>query len=248
MESEVMIESDLAVTAPGLLRVIRRNGSVTPYDDSKIAVAMTKAFLAVEGGNAAASTRIRELVTRMTDQITEAFRRRWPSGGTIHIETIQDQVELALMRAGEHKIARSYVLYREDRRRARQEDEGGEGGQSSLSSRISVTLSDGSRKPLDMSKLQKLIKEACLGLKEVDEEVILKDAERNLFDGVSLADVNQSLVMSTRALIEREPNYSFAAARLLLHTLRSEALSFLGMQSEALHQEMGQLYIDYFKM
>src|SRR5262249_5602513 len=85
MESEVLIESDLAVTAPGLLRVIRRNGSVTPYDDSKIAVAMTKAFLAVEGGNAAASTRIRELVTRMTDQISEAFRRRWPSGGTIHI-------------------------------------------------------------------------------------------------------------------------------------------------------------------
>src|SRR5690606_37137829 len=104
---------DLAATAPGQLRVIKRNGTVVPYTDDKITVAITKAFLAVEGGTAAASSRIHDTVTRLTEQVTATFKRRMPSGGTIHIEEIQDQVELALMRAGEQKVARDSVIYRE---------------------------------------------------------------------------------------------------------------------------------------
>ena len=105
-----------------LIRVIRRNGKVTPYDDSKIRIAMTKAFLAVEGGNAAASKRIHEVVDKMTAQISAAFNRRMPDGGTIHIEDIQDQVELSLMRFGEQRIARAYVLYREDHKKQRESE------------------------------------------------------------------------------------------------------------------------------
>lgn len=100
---------DLAATAPGQLRVIKRNGTVVPYTDDKITVAITKAFLAVEGGTAAASSRIHDTVARLTEQVTATFKRRMPSGGTIHIEEIQDQVELALMRAGEQKVARDYA-------------------------------------------------------------------------------------------------------------------------------------------
>lgn len=245
-------EAELTVNAPGQLRVIRRNGTVTPYDDSKIAVAMTKAFLAVEGGNAAASSRIRELVTKLTDQITEVFRLRWPSGGTIHIETIQDQVELALMRAGEHKVARSYVLYREDRRKAREddhvvEDEDTVHAGAGESSGLMITLDDGSRVPLNQDWLEKLVQEACQGLVEVDPELILNDARRSLFDGVQVADVGKALIMSARVLIEREPNYSYVAARLLLNTLRGEALTFLGVRGEATHEEMHVLYGEAFK-
>jgi ribonucleoside-diphosphate reductase alpha chain len=112
-------QANLSATAPGQLRVIKRNGTVVPFDASKIAIAMTKAFLAVEGGTAAASTRVRETVDNLTKQITATFKRRMPSGGTIHIEDIQDQVELTLMRAGEQKIARDYVLYREEHARLR---------------------------------------------------------------------------------------------------------------------------------
>ena len=108
-------------TAPGQLRVIKRNGAVVAYDESKISVAITKAYLAVEGGTAAASSRIHESVAQLSSQITDIFKRRMPSGGTIHIEDIQDQVELALMRTGEHKIARSYVIYRADRTRMREQ-------------------------------------------------------------------------------------------------------------------------------
>jgi len=113
------LSPSLTATAPGQLKIIKRNGTVVPYTADKISVAMTKAFLAVEGGTAAASPRIRELVQELADQMTATFKRRMPSGGTLHIEEIQDQVELALMRSGEQKVARSYVLYREQRAQER---------------------------------------------------------------------------------------------------------------------------------
>ena len=145
-------------TAPGQLRVIKRNGAVVGYDESKISVAITKAYLAVEGGNAAASSRIHESVTQLGRQITGIFRRRMPSGGTIHIEDIQDQVELALMRTGEHKIARSYVIYRADHARIREEKQE---TQKLSQPEITVTFEDGRQGPLDTTRLQTIIDEAC---------------------------------------------------------------------------------------
>jgi len=234
--------SELNMTAPGQLRVIKRNGKLTPYDAGKISVAMTKAFLAVEGGNAAASSRIHDVVAKLSDDITAAFTRRMPAGGTIHIEDIQDQVELMLMRAGEHKIARAYVLYREERRKAREDEEAagsaGAGG-------IQVTLSDGKRAPLDIGWLRNTINEACQGLTEVDAKAILEDALRNIYDGIPLADLDKALIISARPLVERDPNYSYVTARLLLSALRSEALTFLGKKN-ASQAEMEKLYAEYF--
>ena len=135
--------------APGEYRVIRRNGKITGFDATKIAVAVTKAFLAVEGGSAAASKRIHETVDRLTDQVVEAITRRLSGGGTVHIEDIQDQVELALMRAGEHKVARAYVLYREERARAR----AARAETAPAPPVLHVTLQDGGRRPLDTGHL-----------------------------------------------------------------------------------------------
>ncbi len=109
--------ADIKATAPGAYKVIRRNGKVTPFDRSKIEVALTKAFLDVEGRSGAASSRVRETVKHLTAQVEAGVTRSLPGGGAVHIEDIQDYVELALMRAGEHKVARSYVLYREARAR-----------------------------------------------------------------------------------------------------------------------------------
>ena len=103
-------------------QIIRRNGKVTAFDTSKISIALTKAFISVEGGTAAASTRIHQAVESLTELVLNAFTRRMPDGGTLHIEDIQDQVELALMRNGEQKVARAYVLYREERSRERAAD------------------------------------------------------------------------------------------------------------------------------
>ena len=223
--------STLDATAPGQLRTIKRNGTVVPYDESKIAVAITKAFLAVEGGTAAASSRIRERVQELTVQVGDTFRRRMPSGGTIHIEEIQDQVELALMRAGEHKVARDYVLYREERARERAQARAAETSSEQEAARaIEVQLDDGSTAPLDLDRLRVLVEEACAGLADVDAKRILDEALKNMFDGISLTDVGTSLVMSARTLVEEEPNYTYATARLLLDELRRETLTYLGVQ------------------
>ncbi|MBF8780756.1 ribonucleoside-diphosphate reductase subunit alpha [Pseudomonas fulva] len=232
---------DLAATAPGQLRVIKRNGTVVAYTDDKITVAITKAFLAVEGGTAAASSRIHDTVARLTEQVTATFKRRMPSGGTIHIEEIQDQVELALMRAGEQKVARDYVIYREQRAKERA-SRAGSGAVVEPHPSIRITLADGSLAPLDMARLNTIISEACEGLAEVDGQLIQRDTLKNLYDGVSIKDVNTALVMTARTLVEREPNYSFVTARLLMDTLRAEGLGFLGVAESATHHEMAELY------
>jgi len=235
---------DMTAVAPGQVRVIKRNGTVVTYDDSKISVAITKAFLAVEGGNAAASSRIHETVASLTDQIRAIFQRRMPSGGTIHIEDIQDQVELALMRNSEQKVARSYVLYREERARERAKQQESE---TTTQPAISVVLADGSQQPLDMLRLETVVREACQGLDDVDPEQIINEALKNLYDGVSAAEVNSSLVMTARTLVEQDPNYGYVTARLLLDTMRSETLDFLGLAKSATQAEMKALYADALK-
>lgn len=228
------------VMTPGTLRVIRRNGSVTPYDDTKITVAITKAFLAVEGEHAAGSQRIHEIVTAITVDISNALKRRSSLGDTVHIETIQDLVELSLMRAGEHKVARAYVLYREERRKAREAKE----QIAEQAGLRTITLANNQRVPLDTSWLRRVVQEACQGLEEVNPELILSETQRSLFDGVSIAEVEKALIMSARTQIEKEPNYSYVSARLLLNQLHSEAFAFLGL-SEGTTLTTGDRYSHY---
>ena len=229
----------LSATAPGQLRVIKRNGAVVSYSESKISVAITKAYLAVEGGNAAASSRIHESVQQLGRQITEVFRRRMPSGGTIHIEDIQDQVELALMRTGEHKIARSYVIYRAEHARIRDQKTEEE---KPIPGAIIITLDNGEKGPLDTQRLQTVITEACEGLEDVSASAIYEETLKNLYPGVKMEDVRTSLVMCARTMVEKDPNYSFVTARLLMDTIRAEALGFLGIAESATQSEMHYRY------
>lgn len=235
---------ELTANAPGSLKTIKRNGKVVAYDESKIKVAITKAFIAEEGGNAAASNRIHQQVEEIAQQITQTFKRRLPSGGTIHIEDIQDQVELTLMRSGEYKIARAYVLYREEHRKAREANI----KQASADSKVLlITMPNGELAPLDMERVNTIVAEACRDLENVKAEPVIKDALRNLFNQAKLEDVHKALIMSARTMVEKEPNYSYVSARLLLDSLRSEALSKLQLQSEATFDEMAELYPAYFK-
>ena len=236
------VSAGIAATAPGQVRVIKRNGTVVPFEASKISVAITKAFLAVEGGTAAASSRIHETVARLTEQVAATFQRRMPSGGTIHIEDVQDQVELCLMRAGEHKIARDYVIYREEQARKRAAKQALSPATQEAADAINVVQPDGSRAPLDIDRLHTIVSEACEGLADVSKNQILDEALKNLYDGVSAEELSTSLVITARTLIEQEPNYSYAAARLLCDNLRSEALGFLGLGTLATQADMTTLY------
>ncbi|WP_435103272.1 ribonucleoside-diphosphate reductase subunit alpha [Arhodomonas sp. AD133] len=226
------------------LHVIKRNGAVADFEPSRISVALTRAFLAVEGDEARDSRRIHDVVEQLTADVVSAIARR-PAGASVHIEDIQDQVELALMRAGEHRVARAYVLYREERARERAAAET-ELAPPTVET-LHVTLADGSRRPLDEARLECLVRNACEGLEDVDPERVLTETRRNLYDGVTEAELAQALVMAARPLIEREPDYSFVAARLLLDKLRREALSFVfGEHREATQEEMTSVYAAYF--
>lgn len=236
-------------THPCSCKVIRRNGQVTDFDGSKIQVAMAKAFLDVEGSQASGSARIHDTVRKLTAQVIETLLRRTPDGGMVHIEDIQDQVELALMRAGEHKVARSYVLYREERSRLRAEKEAKtrkKGKRPELL--IHVKTPNGDLKPLDEERLRKIVAESVDGLEGVDARQVLNAAMRNLYDGISEKEVATALIISTRVLIDRDPNYSQVAARMLLDSLRREVLTFLeGRAAEATQVEMAGLYPEIFR-
>jgi ribonucleoside-diphosphate reductase alpha chain len=220
-------------------KIIRRNGSVAAFEPGKISIAMTKAFIAVNGGQGAASARVREVVARLTDDVVNALIRRQPSGGTFHIEDIQDQVELALMRSGEHDVARAYVLYREDRARKRAQQKEMAAAEAA---HVLNVLENGQKTQLDTNRLLTLIESCCEGLGDVvNAPLILKATLKDLYDGVPMDEVRRSLVLSARALIEKEPAYSYVTARLLLHSLRFEVLG-----EEALQQEMAERYEAYF--
>ena len=242
---ETIPSDDLNITAPGKLRIIKRNGKVVPFEEDKIKVAVTKAFLANESGNAAASERIHIKVEEITAEVQEIFKRRMPSGGTLHIEEIQDQVELQLMRNEEYVVARKYILYREERAAERTKDTP---QQTNIDApKISVTKKDGTQVPLDIDRLASVVNHACDGLEDVSADAILEESIKNLYDGVSISDMKSALVMSARTKVEQEPNYSYVTARILLDELRSEALSFLDIAEESSHPEMENYYPMAFK-
>jgi ribonucleoside-diphosphate reductase alpha chain len=221
-------------------KIIRRNGAVVAFEPTKISVAVTKAFIAVNGGTGAASARVRELVAGLSEQVVGALMRRQPLGGTFHIEDIQDQVELALMRSGEHDVARAYVLYREERARLRAQQKATAPAEAKPQA-LSVS-EHGESRPLDMERLRQLLKESCEGLgRAVDAELILRNVVKDLYDGVPMDEVRRGAILSARALIEEDPAYSYVTARLLLHSIRYEVLG-----EEATQADMRGRYAEYF--
>jgi ribonucleoside-diphosphate reductase alpha chain len=221
-------------------QILRRNGSVVPFEPSKIAVAMMKAFLAVHGTQGAASASVRETVDALTEGIIKALMRSRPGGGTFHIEDIQDQVELSLMRGGHHEIARAYVLYREKRSQER-------ASQSAVAVQTAkepdlFVVDDGKRVALDRAGLIDLIETSCAQLSaDVTPEPIVASTIRNLYDGMPIDEVYKAAIMAARTLIEKDPDYTYATSRLLLHTIRKEILG-----EEVLQSEMSKRYPAYF--
>jgi ribonucleoside-diphosphate reductase alpha chain len=225
-------------TSLGDYKLIRRNGAVVAFEPAKIALAMTKAFIAVRGGQGAASAAIREQVEKLTGNVVGALMRRQPAGGTFHIEDVQDQVELSLMRDGAHDVARSYVLYREKRAQERARE-----AQARPATLPALTMIEsGQRVALDLPRIEGLVGSACAGLGEfVTPDAILSETVKNLYDGVPLDEVYKSAILAARALIEKDPAYSTVTARLLLHTVRREVLG-----EEVMPSDMAARYVESF--
>lgn len=227
-----------AVSAYQGYQIIRRNGAVVSFEPNKIAVALMKAFLAVHGTQGAASASVRETVDGLTESVVRALLRSRPGGGTFHIEDVQDHVELGLMRGGHHEVARAYVLYRERRSQERAKQ-----GVPAVAAEPMLMVTDrGQRVPLDMARLTTLVESACADLgADVKPDPILAETKRNLYDGVPIDEVHKAAILAARTLIEKDPGYTRATARLLLHTIRKEIIG-----EELLHAEMHTRYADYF--
>jgi ribonucleoside-diphosphate reductase alpha chain len=222
-------------------KIIRRNGAVVGFEPSKIAIAMTKAFIAVNGGQGAASARVREQVAALTEGVVNALIRRQPSGGTFHIEDIQDQVELAMMRNGEHHVARSYVLYREERSKERARQREAQPAAVAQKAHVINVLDGGVTRPFDVNRITALVESACAGLgRDVSAQPILDAMQRDLYDGVPIDEVRKSLILAARGQIEQDPDYSYVTARLLMHTMRLETLG-----EEVTQEEMATRYAAY---
>ncbi len=239
------------VMGAGAARVVRRDGTVSPFDASKITVAMSKAFLATEGANAGTSARVRTIVDTLTEQVTEALLRRAGSERALHIEDIQDQVELALMRDGHHKVARAYVLYREKRAKERQAETAatlaGIAEQVTLP-RLTIKGPDGELTPLDLERVRTVINEACSRFDHVSAQAIFDETVRNLYDGMSGEELALAQIMAARSMVESDPDYSQVSAALLLDKLRHEALSLLyDSEQQASQLQMNERYPDYFR-
>jgi len=216
------------------LQVIKRNGTLVAFDPSKIAVAVTKAFLAVEGDKAAGSVRINQAVQQVTAQVVQAISRRLKAGGKVHIEDIQDQVELALMRAEEHKVARAYVLYREERARQR-----AHAAPLEAHPHLTVKTAGGTIAPLDLGLMKRQVEQAAQGLEGIDEASLVEEALHNLYDGIDESEVLAALIMTARSRIEQEPDYSAVTARLLLEQLRQEVAGALELPR---NQPLSEVY------
>jgi ribonucleoside-diphosphate reductase alpha chain len=223
-------------------QIIRRNGAVVPFEPSKIAVAMMKAFLAVHGTQGAASASVREVVEELTQNVVRALMRSRPGGGTFHIEDVQDQVELGLMRSSNHEVARAYVLYRE--RRTQERSQQPQTVASAPQEPALHVIDQGKRVALDLNYLQSLMVNACAGLgQDVSPAPIMAETMRNLYDGVPMEEVYKASILASRTLIEKDPDYTYVTARLLMHTIAKEILG-----KEVAQDQMAEEYINYFPL
>ena len=221
-------------------QIIRRNGAVVPFEPNKIAVALMKAFLAVHGTQGAASASVREVVDSMTQNVVKALVRSRPGGGTFHIEDVQDQVELGLMRSSNHEVARAYVLYRERRTQERAQVK----VEKAPAAPTLHVIDGGQRVALDVQYLQNLIENACAGLgADVKPDPIVAETMRNLYDGVPMEEVYKASILASRTLLEKDPDYTYATARLLMHTIAKEVLG-----KEVTHAQMAEEYVNNFPL
>ena len=218
---------------PGKMRVMKRNGKVVAFDREKIKVAIMKAFLAVEGSSAAASTRIHDQVEQLTDDVVSVFERRMPSGGSLHIEDIQDQVELQLMRNEHQQVARSYVLYREERKNQRNEEQ--------LKRETTSQKSEESSNNEASEGFEGKVHKACEGLVDVNPEELIEAIKATAYEGISEEDLSNCILIAARTFVEKEPNYSFVTARLLLDDIENEVLRFLDIDT-SIKKDRSKMY------
>lgn len=221
-----------------LLKAIKRNGALVDFNAEKITLAITNAFLSLEENkhNVAA---VQSKAEELTENIVVLLHNRYTHLGAVSIEEIQDQVELALMRTGEHKAARNYILYREEHAKQRVHNH-------PIVESIRLVDGQGNSTPLNATWLAQRTQRATKGLAHTNANDVLKETHKNLFDGIDYDSLDEALIMASRVFIEQEYNYSFVTARLLLDKIARTSLRFFDIAQHANHSQLAQFYKQAF--
>jgi len=222
-----------------LYSVIKRDGKVVSFKQEKIALAIAKALIAQNKG--VYNEILIEKAQELTEKVVSEIRTRWPDGKSIHIEEVQDIAEKVIMAAGYHEVAKRYIIYREDRAKARR-NKGKVQIEESIEwvKNLIIKTEKGVERPIDLDETRFRFETCCKGLADVSVDKLFKEAIKNYFNGMSERQVSQANIMAARSFIEKEPNYGFVAARLLLLMEYQEA-----MGSEVSFERMRAEYPDY---
>ncbi|GMW03843.1 MAG: ribonucleoside-diphosphate reductase subunit alpha [Candidatus Hydrogenedentota bacterium] len=206
--------------------VQKRDGRSANFEPDRIYRAIEAAFKADSAipkeGHLDPDTQAQ--VRSISDSVVASVLKQALVGDTLEIERIQDTVEQTLMKHGHYSVARRYIVYREERKKARALR-----GETDLKgapqAKLHLSLPDGTRKPLDPDSIRRRIIEACKGFEElVSAQNLFDEVIVTLYDGITATEIEKAIIFAARGRIERDPAYSYVAARVLLVTIYSEVL------------------------
>src|SRR6195952_1684464 len=227
------------------VRLIRRNHQVVPWNEAKIEIAIRKAFLSLQKDPAPATAITRSLTERAL-QVKQAF---------LHIEEVQDMVQEELMKAGHYKVAEDYILYRAHRAAARLAEPALDSKPDSTpplqNSMVVVARADGTTFLWDGLDLKKRIEFASIGLELcLTSDQIESELRRALFDNIALGDLNNTIILNAKTLIEKDADFAKFAGRIQLTYIYEEVLGWDivrdGISSlKKFHQQAFAKYIDH---
>ena len=206
--------------------VRKRDGRVVDFDRSRIERAIEAAFRAELGlsNEHSLPPKIETDVSGLTDAVIDEIEDELHEpDDSVDVERIQDKVEIQLMRAGHFAVARRYIVYREDHKKARVLS-GQEEPQDPNAPKLRVQTADGKREPLDANRIRTEVFAVCD--EEVDPQALLNEIYRSLYDDIKPDDIERAMVLSARSRVEKEPAYSKVAMRLLLNVIYRHALGF----------------------
>jgi ribonucleoside-diphosphate reductase alpha chain len=194
-----------------ITKIKKRDGSLVEFSPEKIVRAVERAFIEVR--QSVNSEKVKELTQNVLNELDSIFTDRHPG-----VENVQDFVEKQLMQQGFFDVAKAYILYRYEHAKIR-EVKKRELLEKIEKNEINVTKRNGAHEQFSMDKLRRSLAFAVRGLeKSVDSEVILSQCRSELYEGISTNDITKALIMTSRAMIEQDPNYATVASRLLLYT------------------------------
>lgn len=196
-------------------KVVKRDGEVVNFDYLKIQNAIVKAATAVNISFSFFD--LNKIVENIIEEISDRFS---DNDFIINVENIHDIVEKHLMRSSHHEVAKSYIIYRAQKRQKENEDR----KKISFLKSLNVKKKNGESVSFNPKKLKDSIDRHSY-LLSVDKSLIFQETVKNVYNDMASEDIDKSLILGATSLIEQDPAYSTIAARFFRQRLGKEVFS-----------------------